>query len=426
MTGAVVLMACGAGSSCSDSEAQARNQAADQARPTMSDTALRRMAIEIQPVVERASGLVATAPLHVALGSREELEAYLLNQLEEQLPPEQAAALTAAYARFGLVPDTLDLSAVLVELYREQVVGFYDPRRDTLYVMDRVDEQLEMVLAHELVHALQDQHVDLDSLTTLLVSDNDRGTAVQAAIEGQATLAMIEWQMGVDVTLLPDLGQQFAGVDIAALGEAAGMPSIGNVPRVLREALIFPYIGGLIFVQRLWSDREGRPPPFGPDLPTSTEQLLHPERFADPRDEPTAVRFHTAAEGEWVEVYTDGLGELETKIFFEEHLTEPAEAELAAAGWDGDRYRLLRGPAGEVLIWATVWDSLADATEFAGAVTRAMDARYASDGGVDAAGRRIQVESLERGGRPTVLLVDSPAAFQVDSSWALTLFEIEP
>jgi len=419
----LLVVAGSAGTGCTDRAAQA--QAEGEAGQAMSDTTLRRMAIEIQPAVESASGLVATAPLRVALGSREELEAYLLGQLQEQLPSEQATALTAAYARFGLVPDTLDLSAVLVELYREQVVGFYDPRRDTLFVMDRVSEGLEMVLAHELVHALQDQHVDLDSLTSLLVKDNDSGTAAQAAIEGQATLAMMEWQLGMDVTQLPDLGEQFAGVDIAALGEAAGMPSISNVPRVLREALIFPYIGGLIFVQRLWREREGRPPPFGRDLPTSTEQLLHPERFADPRDEPTRVRFREEPEGDWLEVYSDGLGELETKIFFEEHLAEPSEASLAAQGWDGDRYRLLRGPPGEILVWATVWDSRADALEFAGAVGRAFDERYAADGGAAAAGRRIHVESIDRDGRPAVLVFDMPSGSDADSSWELAQFEIE-
>lgn len=366
------------------------------------------------------------------MSSRDQLEVYLLGQLEEQLPEEKAAAVTAAYARLGLVPDTLDLHAVLVELYKEQVVGYYDPRADTLFVLDHVDpDQLELVLAHELVHALQDQYVDLDSLTRSLEDSSDRGKAAQAAIEGHATLAMLEWQMGTmmgqetDVTQLPDFGAQFAGLDLAELGEAAGLPVLSDVPRVLREALVFPYIGGLVFVQRLWKQDPSRPLPFGENLPNSTEQLLHRDRFEGPeRDQPLDVSFTDEPPPGWEEVLTDGLGELETRIFFEEHLGDEERAFAAAEGWDGDRFRLLRGEGGEVMIWVTALDGAADARQFAAAAQEAYDRRY---GAPSASNRDRRVDISVRTNdvlQPTVLVVDAPAALDIDTDWEPARFEL--
>lgn len=419
------------------------------------DSALAELLREIQPEVERSSGLAARRPPRLARASAERLEAYLVEQFREQLPAEEAATVTAVYARFGLLPDTLDLRETLLALYREQVVGYYDPVSDTLFVVDGVpDRQLRMVLAHELVHALQDQHVDLDSLRRALAEDNDRGTALQAATEGHATLAMLEMEMGrmsggrADVTTLPDLGEQFAGMDLGALGRDAGLPALGRVPRVLREALVFPYVGGLSLVQRLWKAEEGRPAPFGRWLPASTEQVLHPDRFLAPgRDEPTGLEFEEAPPEGWEEVHADGLGELETRIFLEEHLADAAMGRSAAAGWDGDRYRLLRGPEGEALVWVSVWDSEAEADEFASAVLEAFAARYgagpdpAAATGMESAAtgaaedririlevgdRRVRVERRGVGGRPGVRVLDLPEALPAEVGAGAARIRVAP
>lgn len=376
---------------------------------------------EILPLVERASGLRALAPPRLATSDAETLERYLTGRVEEQLPEERAAALTAVYARLGLVPDTLDLRRTLLALYREQVVGYYDPRVDTLFVVSHVpSNQLELVLAHELVHALQDQHVDLDSLVRATEGENDRATALQAAVEGHATLAMLEWQLSrmtgrpADVTALPDLGEQLEAADLTALGEEAGLPALSGAPRVIREALVFPYMGGLSFVQRLWQARDGRPAPFGEELPVSSEQVLHPARFlAGPPDVPSAVEFTEEVPESWREVRSDALGELEVRIFLEEHLQDVGRAAQAAEGWDGDRYRLLRGPSGEAFVWATVWDTRRDAAEFEAAVREAYGKRYR---GASVA-RRIDVVRQESGGRPAVLVLDLPAGSDAGAGW---------
>lgn len=432
-----VVLACGDGASGGPSGSAGGG--AGGAAPATRDTALERMAGELVPAVERRAGLEFRSPPRLARASRASLEAFLAEQLEEELPPGRARAVGAAYARFGLLPDTLDLRSLLRDLYLEQVVGYYDPEADTLFVRRGVsEEQLRGVLVHEMVHALQDQHTDLDSLTGARAALNDAATAARAAIEGHATFVMMEWMMAertgseVDLTVLPGLRELLGGVDLTDL---AAMPALGDAPRVIRESLVFPYVGGLAFMQELWRVREDRSVPLGADVPGSTEQILHPDRYVGTeRDAPTTVRFSGTPPEGWREVHADGLGELETRIFLEAFLGDTARARSAAAGWDGDRYRLASTGDRELMAWATVWDSPAEALEFARAAREAYRARYgAGSGAAGAAGgegpavgtgeRRVEVRRAEVSGRPVVLVVDGPAG-RGASSWAPDATEV--
>lgn len=381
----------------------------------VTDTALTRLLSEIRPAVERSSGIEATRPLHVAATNEGRLRAYIEGQLETQLPPGEAAAITAVYARLGLVPDTLDLTALVSALLQEQVIGYYDPVSDTLFVHERVPlEQLEPVLAHELVHALQDQYMALDSARTALDGRNDALTAYQAVMEGHATFAMLEWQfaamMGAeaDLTAMPDLGEMLEGIDLSALGEFGSTRVLEEAPPVIREGLLFPYLGGVAFIQRAWKARSDRPLPLRADLPRSTEQILHTDRWLED-DEPTAVRFAESPPAGWDVVYENDLGELETRIFLEEHLDDPTRARTAAAGWDGDAYRLLRREDAEGLVWTSVWDTPADADEFADAARAAYATRYGGATAPESAARNPRIERVDVAGRAVVTIVDFPA-----------------
>ena len=417
----LIPLACAA---CSGPDRNAAGAAGDLS-PRSADTALARLAGELLPDVERRSRIRAVRPLLLASSSREELERFLSRAFAEQMPAEKAQAVAAVYVRLGLLPDTVRLVELLRSLLLEQVVGYYDPRSDTLFVVEGVAaEQLEPVLVHEMVHALQDQRIDLDSLTRALQGYNDRAAAAQAALEGHATYVMMEWLLSrqtggsVDLAAMPDLGAILGGLDPAVL---AGTPVLRDAPRIIRESLVFPYMGGLVFLQRVWAEDPDRPLPFGDHLPESSEQVIHADRFVGERDEPAEVVFSEEVPPGWSDVHADALGELETRVFLEEHLGDRDAAWSAADGWDGDRYRLLRGPAGEVLIWATVWDSGEEAAEFEEAVRRAFERRYAAAG--DGA-RRVQVDGRLVDGRPAVLIVDAPASLPADSIAAVLRFEV--
>ena len=129
---------------------------------------------------------------------------------------------------------------------------------------------------------------------------------------------------------------------------------------MLQEAVLFPYSGGVRFVESLWKERGSRPPPFGSDLPASTEQVLHPEKFVrEERDVPRNVE--VSVESPWIGLYDDTLGELELGLLLE----TVGGSRLAAEGWGGDRYMLLGdGDGHRSLAWFGVWDTEAERDRF--------------------------------------------------------------
>ena len=331
-----------------------------------SDPELSVLVADLLPDLARRSGLELSRPVHVERRSRQDLEAYLKAKLDEEFPLEEERYLTRSYALLGLVPEDLDLRSLLLTVYTEQVAGFYDPDSTALFVLDdQPAEALGTVLVHELVHAVQDQAEDLGALTHK-DRGNDRRTAAQAAIEGHATLVMLEYMMEQLQGAPVDLGElEGFGTQLRPALELVRQqyPALGRAPRVIQESLLFPYLEGAGFVQRTWREQEGRPAPFGEALPSSTEQILHPQRFVFERDEPLDLAL-TLAGGRVL--YSDGLGELETRIMLEE--LGVARAADVASGWDGDRYALLESSAGEALVWVSVWDDEGSRDRFAGSL----------------------------------------------------------
>ena len=283
------------------------------------------------------------------------------------------------------------------------MAGFYDPDSVALFVMDdQPGANLETVLVHELVHAVQDQTTDLDSLTAP-VRGNDRQVAAQAAIEGHATVVMLEHLMeqaagqAVDLSQIPDFTRQVR----PALESLQGQyPALAGAPRVIQESLLFPYVEGAGYVQALWQAESGRPAPFGTYLPQSSEQVLELAREPDGGwDVPTRVTLRVASAGRAGDeagvtpIYENGMGEMEVRILLE----EVADADLSGVdvGWDGDQYALFRTEDGrESLVWYSVWDSAEDRDAFLGRFRPALDRLP----------REATLQTLDVAGRPGVLL----------------------
>lgn len=347
------------------------------------------------------------------------LEAYLLERIATEYPDDMLEDVALAYQTFGLLPDSVDLRALLVDLLLEQAVGYYDPGRDVLFVRDEAPAAMvDALLAHELVHALQDQQIDLDSLAHS-VTGNDARAAIQAAMEGQAMAAMLAYQYAtmtgstLSAEQLPDMGPEMAG----ALTDAAAYPQLAQAPAIVREPLLFAYLGGLRFVQRLWRSQPGNPAPFGEWLPESTEQLIHTERLLAERDRPVVLGIGEPGEG-WQVVYARDLGELEIRIYFEEHLQDQRVATAAAAGWDGDAYAVLAQGDELALVWYTAWDTEADADEFSRAYRRAFAARFGAGGeggSLAGQGRQARLERLEVSGIPVVRVVETGVGVELAS-----------
>ena len=370
-----------------------------------SDAELGALAADLLPDLAARAGMELRSPVRLERRSRAALVRYLETKLDEELPVGEARNRVDAYALLGLVPADVDLRGVLLELYTEQVSGFYEPDSTALFVLDdQPEEALRALLVHELVHAIQDQSVDLDAVTDPSLG-SDRATAAQAAIEGHATLVMFEYlteQMTgapVDLGSVPDFAAQ---VRPALEAMSAQFPALAGAPRIIRESLLFPYVDGAGYVQRLWTDGR-RSDPFGSRLPLSTEQVLDSGAAA-----PVVVRL--TVDGA-TPVHDDVLGRLELGILLEDVVglsggTE-STAGAVADGWDGDRYALVELADGRrTLVSVIVWDS-------PGARDRFVDAVESSSGGF---GGSVAVTRIDVGGKAASMLRIGVGEYTVTAS----------
>jgi hypothetical protein len=345
------------------------------------------------PKLEEASGLTFRRLPVLQDRTRDEVRGFLEAEMQAQMTPLQLAGTAAAYRLLGLLPDTLDLRAFYLDLLTEQVAGYYDPKTKVLYVVEGEAAELrDVTITHELMHALQDQYVRLDSIQTLQ-GDNDRMVAMQAVVEGQATYEQLQVMTGGDIESRLPGGWGALRETIRSSQE--GMPQFAAAPMFLQETLLFPYLSGAEFVRRFSTTRGGRSvlTPFA----ESTEQILHPEKFLDSiPDRPTRIRLGAPRRGSVV--HEDNLGEFETRLFLFQQLRDEAVAQRGAAGWDGDRYQVVAVEDGQVLSWLTVWDDPAEAREFAGLVGRLTAP----------AGRRWVVDVTMVAGRPVVVAEQRP------------------
>jgi hypothetical protein len=301
----------------------------------------------------------------------------------------------------------------MLDLLTEQVAGYYDPAAKTLYIVEGDDEAVtNITISHELVHALQDQYFNLDSLQHAR-DDNDRLTAGQAIIEGQATLEQIGAMIGSEnsITGLPGGWDRVRQLIREMQGS---MPIFASAPTIIQETLLFPYLTGAEFMRRFKQEAPGQSP-FA-RMPASTEQMLHPERYFTSLDEPTRVTLPQPSTGRVV--YENNLGEFETRVLLFEYLKDQASAVRGAAGWDGDRYMLVETPRGDAIVWATVWDTSIDAAEFFDLMDAALIRRFSAvrPGSASettrtysAGGRTFLLSVGDIRARPVVLYVDAPA-----------------
>lgn len=365
--------------------------------------------------IEKQTGLKFKRPPVLEVRSKEQVRQFLLARFEEQSPASELAAEEQVFKTLGLIPPTLDYRKFLLDLLSEQVVGYYDPRKDVLYVVEGGNkESAGITIAHELVHALQDQYIDLDSLQNL-TGDVDRALAMQSVLEGQATYEQMSAMVGGESNLAVRLPGGWDQIRQTIRESQSEMPLFANAPLVIQESLLFPYLSGADFIRR-FKGQKGQQNPLL-DLPVSSEQVLHTRAFfSAQRDVPSRVTL-PAPLGE--KVYENTIGEFGTRIFLYQHTDEQTIALQGAMGWDGDRYVLTRSPAGNAIAWVSVWDSPVDAAEFSNAMSETVLQRY---GGTPAAaagagtgprrysgrGRTVEIHTREIAGRTVVMYVDVP------------------
>ncbi len=357
-----------------------------------------RLVDSLMPAVSAAAGLRFKSVPKSAVRTRAQIRAYLIAKMDRELPPERLAGIGDVFRLLDMLPDSVDLRQLFIDLYTEQIAGFFDPDSTTLFTLTGADPaQLRLVLAHEMVHALQDQYTPVDSILHD-TTDADRLTAAQAVLEGQATLASLEVMFPAADIL--DNDEYWANFKAILRQQQFSGSVFGRAPMVVRESLVFPYVGGTDFVR--WFDQTfpGKVP-FGARMPLSTEEILHHNRYAR-GDTPLAVRFTGDTAGVFFE---DTFGEYDIDILRASLAGSANVSSDTALGWGGDRLRVYHAAAGPALVWVTVWDTPADAGPFATTVAGPL-ARHPR------AGYRIAVDSLHPAGRLATRVVVAPVGWE--------------
>ena len=381
-----------------------------------SDAPYARDVAEAVPKIEAAVGLKYKRAPKLEERSKEQVRKFLEDKFNESLPASELAGQQSALHVLGLIPDTMQLRPFLLDLLTEQIVGYYDPRTKVLYVVKGADPTMaSMTVTHELVHALQDQYINLDSIQNLH-SDGDRAAAAQAVIEGQAVYEQLRIATNNDLSAIPG---GWDGIRESVRKNSAQMPLFSRAPLYIQETLIFPYLSGADFVKRFGEVSPGKQP--FDRMPASTEQVMHPRAYEmSPPDDPTSVTLPAPRNA--TRVYDDVFGEFGARLFIFQHLRDQASAVRGANGWDGDRLMVVRTPKGEGIAWFTVWDTALDAGEFADLLKGTIDRRYGNQreraiaGGIEYSGtaRTMRITGGENGGRSYVMYIDVPAGASAD------------
>lgn len=380
--------------------------AGQSSRPALSEADLIRMADEVEQDVERIRGWKFKKRVERKVYTEPELRKFIEKKLfEEELGGGRLERTEALLRVTGVIPETCDLRKTYMDVLLNQIGGFYDPETNAFYMLNRQGVDYgplltRVLVAHELTHALDDQYVDLDKLLKASSDTQDAGAAIGAVVEGSATVLMSVYMLQAQSS------GKYDAKELSDVMEAEMKRSQAFLDAPLYfQTIVANYMCGMYFyagrdMQIMMGGGEtdgiadrilqaARKPP------TSSEQILHPDKYWSKaeRDEPVLVRdadVEPLLERDgWHIVHRDTLGELLCGV-----AATPADRKTdlvlmglptywitdASAGWGGDRVYLLapgktkaeaeqhvlkhRGTADVRAVWITLWDRRDDRDEF--------------------------------------------------------------
>lgn len=367
----------------------------------------------ISQEVEKIRSLKFKSPVKVEVQTIEALNAYIEKEIQREFGEDKGKSYITALVKLGVLKEPVDISTVYSSLARSQISAHYDPYAKKYYlIMTNIPPTfVEMISSHELSHALQDQYFNLKDFLNAPVSNirknGDKSLAKQCLVEGEATLIMLTWLMmkNTDKTNPNDVKKQtsFAITMMASINpetlielsemqaenKELGFPDFTNMMEGLSDLPLFfiytlysSYAKGAYMVDYLKSQHGWEKINYlYKHPPTSTEQVLHPEKLVPEREEPvdvTLIDFTRLLPSEWTCREENTLGELGIISFLQLWLDDDTLAQTTAAGWGGDRYAYFTHKNSEkyLLVWKILWDTESDATEFSVAYRTLLSSRF--------------------------------------------------
>ncbi|MCH7984374.1 MAG: hypothetical protein IIC28_10440 [Chloroflexi bacterium] len=355
----------------------------------------------IERAVEQIRGMDTPPPVRHLFVDQAGMRARIAEELNDPEVVEQIVHDSVLLKLLGVIPQDSDLGAIYESLLGSQVLGLYDPEKEEFFVLGddqsgsgSLDVEAQLTYAHEYVHRLQDSAFDLEEVKER-ESDDDMSIAVSALIEGDATTAQTRYML-----------ENFDFGDLAELLESAlaAQAALPPSPYFLQRSLEFAYVEGTAFVAELIETGGfAAVDDAFENLPRSTEQVLHPEKYFV-SEVPLELDVPDDAMGPGWSVQAENvLGEFFLKTWLEALGSDRAGA--AAAGWGGDAYVVFEdGDGGFALGVVIAWDSGPDALEFFDYASDALDEH--------------QDFSIASGGLPGVLEAWwGPGGYVVMSRW---------
>jgi len=345
---------------------------------------------EVLKKVSDLRKLEVKQPVKSGLKTKEEIGRHVLRDMNESSTPEELEATRKLLLKLGLIKRDFQLRDYMVKLLMEQVAGFYDPKTEEFFLAAWLPlSDQKTVIAHELVHALQDQHFDLKRFNKWPDGDSDAELAAHALIEGDATLVMYQYifaEQGITIDLNKIGSLTKLMLETTNANDDKQYPVLAQAPGVLRESLQFPYVYGIGFVQEVLKQRSLESVNnVYKNLPASTEQIIHPDRFLS-GDTPVKIEMASLSDvlGKgWKRIDTDVQGEFGLQVMLAEFVSNPS-SRIASEGWGGDRYELYEDPKTGALLFVTftTWDDERNAREFFNVYWSRIEKRYKLSGPV--------------------------------------------
>ncbi len=353
---------------------------------------------EVVREMSKITGWDLKTPLKKSIRSRAEIRAYILHEMDDEKDAKERYASARSAEAFGLIPKGFNLDAFLVDLLTEQIAGLYDPKAHEFYIADwiPVDEQ-RMVMSHELTHALEDQHFDIEPWVKAARPNDDAEMAREAVLEGSAMAAMLDYELKDKNLKLEDLPDFDPSIFVGDLGTS---PILNKAPPFIKDSLMFPYFSGLTFSMAVL--KSGGWPAFTPVFarpPANTQQIIHPDLyFANKVPVQLKLDLPAVVPGsDWVLLEENFLGELGWKEVFKQFLDDGRAKSLAAA-WDGDTYASFeQNNTKRLMLFARIrLQDAGSAGHFLGLYSEALEKKYPNHSHLVRRPNYFALESPER------------------------------
>jgi hypothetical protein len=358
--------------------------------------AVREATTEVLQETSELRKLPILRPVRSGAQTRVEIEQMLVRNLNESATPDEMRSSELILKKLGLAPSDFQLRPFIIKLLAEQVAGYYEPKTQEFYLADWIDiDGQRPVMAHELTHALQDQHFNLRRFENWPKHDSDAELSAHALVEGDASFLMMQY-------IVRNPERQLAFMKSMGATGASATEQIEKAPRVLRETLLFPYFQGMAWVAGVYKQGGWDAVSVAyKNLPKSTEQILHNDKYESGElPVKVSVRDISSSLGRgWKMADNDVEGEWGYYLILDQILGSPDVSKKASAGWGGDRYALFTGPkpTDVLIVQKAVWDTEADAREFFDAYVARTTKRYGVEPSTPSDGERVFWKTPEGG-----------------------------